>query len=804
MLRTWTRRCYVGVFLFSATNTLSAVAHIGEGDPKGEFNPSTFCEGTLLGTETLTDDVVLSLESHSILDLVVRDLTKNLAARHFGILMSAAQRATLQIGMQPVKTVPDPYYRVDQVRIFPLFSSAGEESGYNGIVGQYQAVEALVDYVSGNDRVRNKGALLLVGPPGTGKSAMTEVLANARAHYANNDPRFYEFTFVWKDLGKIPKLRAMGNAVGEFASQLGLSPFVLLPTRVQKQLLAQVGPEFKRVFGEDPRPPTYRDPQTDAIYEALVSHYFGNTPPSEAQAVAMLDRHVRVVRRIFRAKDMPGVIGYQGDEPRLDLLFGSEDLARSAEYGPASPLSANFLGLVPRANGGLLMLDEFFRNRPELVNALLGLTQGGRMDFGTHPVNLDVVVILATNDKSIELAEGRESQGAGLSRFHQVAMRSVLHPAEIQKIALVNRGLRNFEMRRLGQPDAQWEKASANSLFPDPDERGILDTPDHKYSIAALSAKGTRILIAPHTLAMMGNTVAMTRFVTDPKKLLGHKELDVLTNHPVFMNTALRLEALTGRIHPEAAVRSELRRATYLMKEGEGGINARDVDRWLMIGLNLAETRQTTLTPVLMDEAFGVLLTEHSIHTPNEVKAKWIAEHADSKAKFTLPAIARDITAILGGERGRATSMYDTLRKIIGALVANPSATHYEADSGEKVAIDRVQLQKIAEVYHREIGRELVFAGISNFHLNHEGKRDPDLLRAIEAFLLDTVVETNTLTDLLNAVTGQQAPSQQVAAMVGSIDRVLADHGYDRPAFIEALRFVRDMKAEASLREQQR
>ena len=411
----------IGVVLVALVHVMSLGA-FATGDEK---NKSVGCESSLVSDQPFTDEIMLTLESHPFDALVREGITENLAIRFPGLLMSAAQRAFLQITQKPPREVVDPNYRVGKVKIYPLFSEAGRESGHTGIVGQYDAVNDLVNYIRGNDRSRNQGALLLVGGPGTGKSAVTEVLANARAYYGSNDPRFTEFTFVWTNLNDIPALRGLANASGEFPSQLGLSPFVLLPETVQNKLIAYATPEFRKHFGEDPRPPRYRDQASDEIYRAIISSKFGASTPTEAQIIEALTRHVRIVRRVFRAKDLPGVIGYQGDEPRLDLLFGSEDIVRSASFGKGHPLAMNYLGLVPRGNGGLLMFDEYFRNVPPLVNALLGLSQGGRLDFGAHPVTLDVVAVFATNDKSIELAESRESQGAATNRTMRVPMRGV-------------------------------------------------------------------------------------------------------------------------------------------------------------------------------------------------------------------------------------------------------------------------------------------------------------------------------------------------------------------------------------------
>lgn len=787
-------------FLFVCSSDAS-----GAGPEDGDKSKAPpVCETSLVGSTIVNDDFMLALETHDFAELVQPTTTANLAVAHPGILMSAAQRAYLQIIQKKPVEVVDPLYRVGKVHIYPLFSEGGPESGGAGIVGQYDAVHALVNYIRGNDRTKNKGALLLVGGPGTGKSATTEVLANARAYYATNDPRFSEYSFVWKGLNSVPSLAGLGNAAGEFPSQLGLSPFVLLPEAVQDRLVAMATPSFRAQFGEDPRPPRYRDPQTDEIFRAIIQHRFSGRAPTEAEIVALLNDHVRVVRRVFRAKDLTGVIGYQGDEPKLELLFGSEDLVRAATFGKGHPLSMNFLGLVARGNGGVLMFDEYFRNVPPLVNALLGLSQGGRLDFGFQPVTMDVVPVFATNDKSIELAEARESQGAAKNRTLQVAMRGVLHPALVGKIALITRGASNFEMRPLEGGSSPWIPANMRLLYPDPTPEGILEGPEGRYSIAALTPNGKRVVIAPHALTMLSYTAAATRFVTDPGRLLPYPQLDVLTNQPVFLNAVQRLEALTGRTNPEAAIRSELRTLSYLLQEGEGGVTARDVDRWLSIALEMAEESGGSLTPVTMNAAFEALLTKHAAAPNQQVFAQWIARHQAVKEAFILPALARDITSILGGDRGRASSLYDVIRKVIVARTTNPEATEYVAESGERVKINDKQLKDLQVVYHREIGRELVFAGISNFHLAHEGKRDPDLMRAIERYILDTVIDTNTLTDLINVLTGKTVGSQEVAALAKGATDSLEQHGYDRQSFLEAVRFVRDLKAERDLRENQK
>ncbi|NJL24089.1 MAG: hypothetical protein HC902_02165 [Calothrix sp. SM1_5_4] len=832
----------IGALLLSATLALPALAAPKKtGSPPG---PDAEVERALDQCASLLSDSGIKRYDYlskrwSLMDLLNPDPEQNLAAQYPVLLMRNDQLDWYVANRYPRKKIKDPAYRRRTHWYYPLISSGVEETNGKQIVGHYETIARAMEYV--NERAHGKRSakmLGFVGPAGTGKTEIGNLLDIAKVSLANNDPDYFQFTFEFINLSKIRGLEALsyGATEGEVSPVvrdigLGRSPIVLFPPSLQQKIVELATPSFREKTAAkgiqmDPLPFLHPTNKTQEVIDAIITHYKteeGVDTVTDRDYVRWLSRHVRIMRRIYDSNKPPQIIRYLGKHPEMQTLFFTENLALSQFFGPGSALSYTY-GLIPANDGKGIFVDEFFRQTPEVRDSFLDLAQNQVAQSGGAPAELlNATIYFATNDESIEEAQENGGAKAHMNRTIRLPMRHAIEPWHVIKVALMDIGRNRFLMRRiqalpdrLNEEKNQEKTADANEdlkmdddLLPyDPQEvipdleSGELVGPDGRYALYYRSDSGEEpVLIAPRALWMIGLAAAGTRIVTDPKAFQKanekHEEFSTYAKYSQFFeNPAERLRVLTGAVQAQPAVASELQKARDLLREGQTGIGAREIENWLSEALQMAKNHGGTLTPVLVDQAFFRQLDRGGITATPTERMKWIQMVNLIKAEFVLPALTSDVISILQGQ-GRAERLYDDIKMEMMALSTNRDAEYIEGEGGHRIPIDRRRLVEIYGLFREISGYDFDPGMLKDFHIqvnpNAQNQRHPSLMEAVRRYLSQREIDKTTISELIGFFE-KKAVSENIRAMGNQAERQLLDYGYDRSSFIQALMFVRDQQ----------
>ncbi len=774
----------------------------------------------LLQSGALVGGYDAKFESHSIRELLSADPTKNLAYRHPSIVMGAVQKyyAVLEHPKYPERTVVDPTYPVRTVQLIPIFSDGVSEAGKKLVIGQYEAAKELKNYFRelASGREAGKG-LLFIGPPGTGKTELLYIIDKALDNMAQNDPNYFEYTYRWKNLHEIPDLEPLvaNKETGAlFIKPLQRSPITLLPAQLQKRVLALAAPRVQEMIGFDPAPCLSPDPQAKEILEHIINFYRnkeGVSQVTEEKFVEWLDKHIDVVRRVPEDVQTSGVIDYQGKHPTDGQLFVSENVMLSQIYTKNSALSYDYNGQVSRRDGRGVFLDELYRNEEGFLNKLLNFIQNGVVQSaGAPPLVMDTVVLAATNDENFIEARKRPGANAAIDRLSKSLMRQSISPTQIAQTSLhmVSKGNTEkiFKMRALDA--AAVEPAELTKLYPAPSENGDLLGPEGRYAVYYSVGRGKDILIAPHALEMIGLVVAGTRLVRDPqqvpesvtKKL---NDVSAVQSHN-FTSVKARLDLITRRVRAESPVYTDLDRLNKLLREGDKGISARDAERWLSKAIDIAIRKNSSVTPLIVEEAFNELMDKSAlIDVKDPRRTEWEDIVSVIKADFLLPELTKEVMAVIANDSGAARSLYDVIKSEAIAL-ATDSKTQYWYNGAERRIIDRERFDEIRKLYRVVNNDELVPGKFLDYDAHEAKKKDrvpyAPLMRVVEQYLLKTTLKTSALVRVVDYFDGRSV-DDSTKALGEHVEINLVRMGYDRESFKQALRFVYEVDYEVKNRE---
>lgn len=404
-------------------------------------------------------------EKHSLYDLLTDDPTKNLAVLHPSIVQSAAERLMSWINWKPSRFVANPLYGVGSTEYFPVFGDGLSEAGGKMIIGQVEAIATVVSYVRA--AARGDGAAvkqpLLTGPGGTGKSEFLSILARIASNLTTTNPDYYLYTYRWVNLNEIAELRKYYEVqVGADGKELPLnidaavarSPVTLLPASIQQRVMALARDRAIALSGYEPRPLLNPDSQSTMIKRAIVDHYRQREPYkgraiTEEDVVEMLSRHVEVIRRPMDGPGAFPTLSVVGNDVPFNEIFFAQNPMNFSIHGPQSPFSYHLTGTIMRADGGIFLTDEWWRQRPELRDTFLDVIEDRTVQRGGSPrEDLDVFIIGAGNDESLEEAKSKGAVKAQVDRAASIPMRLSINPTEIQATMLLMKNPTTLRMRR--------------------------------------------------------------------------------------------------------------------------------------------------------------------------------------------------------------------------------------------------------------------------------------------------------------------------------------------------------------------
>jgi len=764
------------------------------------------CSIAMVDGTTPLAELASLVEEFELSDFVSTDKEKSLAWRYPMTMMSASQRYWHVMKYYPAKDIWDPVYRVQKRKDYPIFSA--NRIVNRTLVGHHDVIEDVAGFIYNAASGKPDGMMyLLRGPAGTGKTELLYILELSRARLSLTDPNYFNYTYYWKDLYKIPALRALfyeENKNQPFHT-LGRSPFSLLPKSLQQKLAKFVEPRVRERIGLGPRPMPEADPQSKRIIEEILKHYMKEDKknnPTEEDYLRWLSNHVKIVRAIPDDTEPTGIIRYQGKNPEYSQLFFAENMAAQQIFGTANPLSYHYTGKVVRTDGGGIFLDELFRQMADLRNTFLDMGQNGIVEAGgAPPIRLDTFVLAAANDESIEEALEEGGAKAHLDRTDRKPMRLDIHPHHVSKTAVLLMDPKRFLMRENTGGDLR--QVDINELYPPADTEGKLSAPDGKYTVYYTSDDATKkpILIAPRALYMMGLTTAATRLVRDPSALKPlSTELSLMrpseTGFQHFVNASNRLKILMGQIQVDFAIRQELARIRHLLKEGKDGISSRELEPWFKEAIKLAERNDYTLTPQVLDQAFQTILDEDKTKVSQDKRATWLELHQAIKADFILPALYADVRTIVAGESGQVEKIYDEVKQELLALANDAEArVWFDQISTRDRPINKQRLEDIGKIFLEHNGSVLLPSMMATFKVKatSDEERFEPLYRAIEYYLLQTELNTAALDGLVDYFK-QASVSHDVAEKAQRAEKNFERHGYNLRAFVEALIFVRDQQ----------
>lgn len=780
------------------------------------------CNLLLVPNDVSLDDLTILTESHDLKSLVEADPAKNLAVQHPSIIQNAAQKLASWIRVVPPREITEPYYGVGKIQIYPVFSDGVKEAGGKRIVGQYAAIQTVVDYIraaASGDGAASK-MILLVGPPGTGKSEFLGIFAKLAQNLTSQRPEFYVYSFDWINLEKYTELKEFLNLEQPFPSPLNESPFALLPKGYQDAVVGLAQSRAIELSGVKPTPVTQLNPQDKKIREVILATYMkehGLKSLDAQTALEVLNQHVRIKRVVVGDSTSFAKMNAEGKDVDYAGLFMQPNPLVLTDLGASHPFSYHFNGKVLRANGNFLFLDEFFRNVPELRDVFLEVVENGQVTRGGAPVvYLDAVKIGASNNESIKAAVQNTASRAHLDRTRLVPLPYQIEPFEIAETMLYMKGERNLLQQKLGaiphsedeivSEEHEHESVPANiheDLFPAAAPGQTREGPDGRYMLWFNTGIGSKpVHISPHTLMFMALTVAGSRLNTNPADAQKFANSSVI-NTAAFQDVITRLKVFLKQAPINAAEAKELQELSRYLDEGTFGISARDAANvWLTQTIQEAQKpeNQNCVTPILAMRVFNRLLQEKSIQYPdNKARVNWMNIANSVLVEFTLSAIRSDVTTAVGSGASAAKSVYDEVFLELVALQSDESAQTFNSHSNEVRQINFDRLREIEEIYVRSEKRKLITGELLHYVVT-SGKNGGDsyhkgLLRAVTEYLARRTQDLINFEDLERYFVNGEGNTDIRAKANGVAHSLHKEHGYCSKCMHEAMVWIRQATA---------
>jgi len=735
------------------------------------------CEDLLSPTTVLVDETQILKEEHSLFELLKKDPAQNLAIQHPSIVMNAWQRTLSWILSTGVRTEPHPEYGTGNINVYPIFSDGLPEAGGKRIIDQHDAIQVLADYLIAGARGDGSRSKMLIfnGPPGTGKSEFLTILANIAENLTANRPEHFMYVYEWHGLKNVPELQpvlnlqtdAQGNQFEHpLPCPLNESPFALLPEGYQNQVLEVAKTSAMKIAKAEPNPPRKLCPHCMKVREALLKHHMAEhnmKSMTPEQVVKLLDRHVRIKRVVVGKSGSLPKINAEGKDVDYSGLFGSPNAFLLNTFGTRHPFSYSLDGKILRANGQMLMLDEFFRNVPELRDTFLEVIENGEVVRGGAPkVHLDTVIIGASNDESIDNAKANSASKAHLDRVRLIPMRYSVAPHSVAKTMLLMKNPHTFIQQELAPRTEETEapkpvRVNLDQLFPKVARGQPLQGPDRRYNLWVAGAAGSQPLhISPHTLMYIATTVAATRINTSPADAMKFLPNSKAINTAAFQDHVTRMKILTRELNIPAAEADELQELSRYLKEGTFGISTRDAANvWLTQAIAEAQKPENghCLTPQLAMKVYLKLLADGAIQYPdNKTRLRWISISEAMMKHFLIPNIQQDVQMAVGSGLGAVNSVYDEVFNELLALQADNSAKVYQTETNESRPINFDRLKEIEAIYQITERRAFSHGELIAFHAARGMKsgdhRHQGLVRATNSYLAKRVTDLIAFDDL--------------------------------------------------------
>ena len=273
--------------------------------------------------------------------------------------------------------------------------------GNRPMVGMYNEIMSLVSYIKNgaeNGPAREM-AFVIIGEAGNGKTTLIEYLCDKyREHVSMPANQRFTFRFTGLDNEKFDNAFGLAN----MESQTFEDPMILamnLFSEKEKNIafLQSCGMNEEQI---DCAMKKYRP--LGACTEYNFTRMIEQTALSDNDILRLVDEHVRVVPVKIGANS--GIL--TGKFSPLDKqnstsadLIGNIDVQRTLLLDPENPYTFNLrIGALARsACGGIHLADEYFRNKPDLLQIYLSAIQNRTIEWRGYKWPMDTIIIATSN-----------------------------------------------------------------------------------------------------------------------------------------------------------------------------------------------------------------------------------------------------------------------------------------------------------------------------------------------------------------------------------------------------------------------
>ncbi|MCB9025673.1 MAG: sigma 54-interacting transcriptional regulator [Bdellovibrionaceae bacterium] len=760
-------------------------------------------EGEVAGGKKSDKLFTAVLEEHKLSEL------PELALKHPSIMMTAAQRIysiILKAGSYKMNLRGK-----GEVTIYKLFSEPTEYNKGKFIVGHEKELETFVDSIRSAIRGSVK-VPFFEGPAGTGKTLLQDILRHALYHSTLYDEEAFYYTVEWVNLDQIPSLDFINN--GTARAPLHDSPFAILPESSQARLLSHVQAKVDVSKIGPLNPVSSPDGHNSQIRKEIVKFYAKQKAEkgkgkekssvlSDQEIIQALDKHLVIKRQILGMDGSAPILDAQGKEYNPGALFIKENLllASIVEGSTDNPLAWTY-GLIPKANGSVLFLDEFPRNISQLRDMFLRLFESKSVQYGGSPVvPVDTFIIAAGNHESLEKLYQEGGAKAHMDRITAIPFNWSIRPHEIAMTQLLM--YKEVYSRKLDDKNAKIKKANLLELFPRASVGEDFLSPDGREELW-IGDGDSRVHISPHALMFAAMITSATRLHIDGAEALT-KENHYTYRGNTYKSPIERLKYLMGKdSHLSTGEIEDLEKASILFKEGHFGLSMRDATEWITRAASKAAKTTKDLTPKIVIETFRELLAEgvfKSLGGDEKLRKRWLI-YADLIANYLLlDQLRADVMRSLGNHKTLIENTYDEV--ILEMMAAGKGSEDYKHPRTQTAKpINKDRLKKVSLIYQELFGENLDFQQMATMFMVAEAsrsdkgvvQRDRQLLDAITKYFAEKAAADIDLASIIQVHQTGESPDRRTRGRYDDLVLNMKRLGYTEEGMVNTLIYVEELE----------
>ncbi|MAF90543.1 MAG: hypothetical protein CL674_04655 [Bdellovibrionaceae bacterium] len=774
-------------------------------------------KGFELPKEKFIDDKLLArAEVWTLQDLVSPE--KNMMAESPFLGMNAAQRILAIVNNAGF--IEKDLYGSGKTFVSNFFHTPSKWNGYKMVGGQEAGTSMFVSQLK-RAVADDANVISFVGPHGSGKSAILSVITGGlKAATEFGGKKFAYYTFSWKNLDKIEALRSGlkkldGKYVGTLENGLNENPLVLLPKNYQKAMLdGEVKEVVRDMVGTDPNPFLETSPLTEKIREEILAQELieKGKELSAENIIAALNEYVDVKRVVLKDTAM---LDAQGKDWNPDQLFIKQNIVKSMSLSTDNPMLYEY-GIVARASGTALFLDEVLRNEKDLQNKWLTLFQDRYIQNGSSmKVPLDMLILTATNTANIREIKQDETGDAALDRYQNIPFNYDTKPNVIAQTLAYMKGGELFaekigeestgELVRVFPNSSEKSESLLNKLWVSPEIGQKAVVPHGRYRLWIGNGKD-RISIAPHVWELISDVVAASRMYTKVNEAKNAGLAGDVLKETVYTEPIQRIRYFNGDVTFGRGIHDELFSVTQKMGEGEAGIPTRQATRWINTALYIASKPgfNNTLDVTALRMALDQMANDNRDNIPANLYHQ-IVGYFDGLLKVVyIPKFRKDFESAVIADPAHEKRTYQTFLKMAKAMEAGEST--YKDASNEVMPVNENFVRKVKKAFLTYEGEEFTLDFIASYALEgmitgeRSAEEHPGLMAAVRHYLSSKITEDlNLLAGFKDLSKGELVANQDIATSWQRFQQVMMEkYGYNEKALQAVVERIYQEAADSS------